>query len=150
MHIPILSILIWLHIIGALTAICIPSNRDQAFKRFCLIIWLLQGGCIGWIWKYYFQITSANVGEQLTHNLMFVEKIPWLNIPLGKLGTLSIQYFLGIDGINLGFIVLAWVILGIGTIASWRITASIKAYAMLFLSLNATIMGCLATLDRSH
>lgn len=147
MHIPILSILIWLPIIGALAAICIPSNRDQAFKRFCLLIWLLQGSCIGWIWKYYFQIISANVGEQITHNLMFVERIPWLNIPLGKLGTLSIQYFLGIDGINFGFIVLAWVILGIGTIASWRITASIKAYAMLFLSLNATIMGCLATLD---
>jgi NADH-quinone oxidoreductase subunit M len=78
---------------------------------------------------------------------MFLEQLPWINLSLGKSGTLSMQYLLGIDGMNLGCLGLAWVIIGIATVASCRITQAVKAYALLLLSLNAIIMGCLATLD---
>lgn len=147
MHIPILSILLWLPMLGALAALCVPTHLSKVLKWLCVLVWLLQGGCIGWICKVYFHIPFSNAATGLSHQALFVEQLPWINLSLGKLGTLSMQYLLGIDGTNFGFIGLAWVIIVIATVASFRITQAFKAYALLLLSLNAIIMGCLATLD---
>jgi NADH-quinone oxidoreductase subunit M len=79
--------------------------------------------------------------------LYFVEKLPWISFSLGKLGILSVEYFLGIDSCNIGLVVLAWLIIGIGAIASWSIQKHVKAYFILYLILNTLILGSLVAFD---
>jgi NADH-quinone oxidoreductase subunit M len=147
MHIPILSILIWLPLASAFVAAWIPSRQKNAFRIITLATWFLQGIGIIWMLMHYAPTSASNVHETITGNLYFVERIPWISFPLGKLGILSIQYFLGIDSLNVGLVVLAWLVIGIGAIASWSIKKYVKAYLILYLILNALIIGSLVSLD---
>lgn len=107
----------------------------------------LQGIGIVWIITYLQADTANEAYKALTGNLYFVEKLSWISFPLGKLGILSIQYFLGIDSLNIGLVVLAWLVIGIGMIVSWSMKKHVKAYFILYLILNSLILASLVTLD---
>ncbi|MHA7877678.1 MAG: complex I subunit 4 family protein [Bacteroidota bacterium] len=76
-----------------------------------------------------------------------VEQLHWMRLKLGDIGTLSVDYLLGIDGLNIGFILLTVLILTMGVIASWHITKYAKAYFSLYLLVDTFIMGSFLALD---
>lgn len=147
MHLPILSILIWLPLVSAFVASFIPSRKKNTFRIITLTTLMLQGIGIVWIFTHLHAATASEDYKTLTGNLYFVEKLPWISFPLGKLGILSIQYFLGIDSFNIGLVVLSWLVIGIGAIASGSIKKYVKAYFILYLILNTLILGSLVALD---
>ena len=77
----------------------------------------------------------------------FVEKVDWITMDFGSIGSINIQYFLGVDGISLPLVVLSTFILLIGVVSSWNIEKNVKGYFILYLILSASIVGCFISLD---
>ncbi len=147
MQLPILSILIWLPVASAFVASLVPSHQKNTFRIINLATLVLQGLGAIWMFTHLSPATACNSHETITGNVYFVERVPWLSFPLGKLGILSVNYFLGIDSLNRGLVALALLVLGVGAIASWSIGKYVKAYFILYLFLNALIIGSLVALD---
>lgn len=76
-----------------------------------------------------------------------IEKTKWISLPLGNLGTLNIDYFLGVDGLSMPLILLSGLILIIGVIASWKVRHRTSAYFSLYLLMSTSIFGCFLALD---
>lgn len=134
MHVPLLSLIIWLPIGSLFFLLLLPSSQQQAFRYIALGTTLLQG---------------LGVGLVLTHGLadIPVERVAWMRLDLGNLGILSADYLVGIDGLNIGLILLSSLILTMGVIASWHIQKYSKAYFGLYLLMNTCIMGSFLALD---
>ena len=76
-----------------------------------------------------------------------VVRVDWISMKLGSLGTLNIDYFLGVDGITLPLLILTSFILLIGVLASWEIKEKVKGYFILYLILSSSLIGCFIALD---
>ncbi|WP_044282677.1 complex I subunit 4 family protein [Candidatus Amoebophilus asiaticus] len=147
MPIPVLSIITWLPMASALIAACISTRRDNLFKIIALITLLGQGICfLAILYRLPFPL-SCEPSQYASTSLFFVERFSWVCFPLGKLGMLSSNYYLGIDGLNIGLVALALIVMFIGIIASWHIKKYVKAYFILYLLLNTLIIGSLLALD---
>jgi NADH-quinone oxidoreductase subunit M len=77
----------------------------------------------------------------------FVEKYEWITLGLGSLGNLQIEYFVGMDGISAGLILLSSIIMFMASISSFEILKNLKGYHMLFNLMNLAIMGVFLSLD---
>ena len=134
MHIPLLSLIIWLPIGSLFFLLLLPSSRQKIFRYITLGTTLLQGLGIGLVFMHGLADTPA-------------ERFSWMRLDLGNLGVLSIDYLVGIDGLNSGLILLSALILTMGVIASWNIQKYIKAYFALYLLMDTLIMGSFLALD---
>jgi NADH-quinone oxidoreductase subunit M len=134
MHIPLLSLIIWLPIGSLFFLLLLPSSRQKIFRYITLGTTLLQGLGIGLVFIHGLADTPA-------------ERFSWMRLDLGNLGVLSIDYLVGIDGLNSGLILLSALILTMGVIASWNIQKYIKAYFALYLLMDTLIMGSFLALD---
>jgi NADH-quinone oxidoreductase subunit M len=76
-----------------------------------------------------------------------VEKLDWITLDLGNFGKLSVDYFLGVDGLSISLVLLSAIVLFIASISSWTTSKFTKGYFLLFLLLNASIMGTFIALD---
>jgi NADH-quinone oxidoreductase subunit M len=86
-------------------------------------------------------------GVNVPEGFQFVERTDWISLPLGSLGKLSIDYYLGVDGLSVLLVLLSAIVLLIGTISSWNINTKQKGYFSLYLLLSSTIIGCFVALD---
>ncbi len=97
-----------------------------------------------WIYTHF----NPNLhGISTTESMQFVEKYSWITLSLGSLGKLSIQYFVGLDGLNVSMVLLSGLVLLAGAISSWKIGTKIQGYHALYLLLSGSIMGCFVALD---
>jgi NADH-quinone oxidoreductase subunit M len=133
-YVPLLSLVIWLPIGSLFFLLLLPPNQRHIFKYIALCTTLLQG---------------LGIGLVLTNGLANTptEQLTWMRLDLGRLGILSIDYLVGIDGLNVGLIMLSALMLTIGVIASWNIKKYSKAYFALYLLLDTLIMGSFLALD---
>ncbi|HAN49726.1 MAG TPA: oxidoreductase [Amoebophilaceae bacterium] len=134
MHIPLLSLIIWLPIGSLFFLLLLPSSQQQIFRHITLGTALLQGLGIGLVLMHGLDDTP-------------VERFSWMRLDLGNLGVLSVDYLVGIDGLSIGLILLSSLILTMGVIASWHIQKYIKAYFALYLLMDTLIMGSFLALD---
>src|SRR5690606_11380081 len=95
----------------------------------------------------YVQFQASPDPTQTIQGYQFVEKLRWITLPLGGLGHLQINYFLGADGISSSMLLLTGVIGFIGVLSSWNIRDKVKGYFALYLLLLGSIMGCFVALD---
>jgi NADH-quinone oxidoreductase subunit M len=135
---PILSILIFLPLLGSILIALSPGGFAKYFKWFSLIV-----SALGLFLAIFLYLNF----DKTTTNYQFLEQVDWITVSLGSLGTLSIDYLLGIDGISLPLVVLAALIQVIGAISSFEIKAKIKGYFATYLLLSASVMGCFLALD---
>ena len=91
-----------------------------------------------------FDIGQSGIGMQ---GLQFVEKADWINLKLGSAGEISIEYFLGVDGLSIAMVLLSGIVLLIGVLSSWNIEKNVKGYFILYLILSTSIMGCFVAMD---
>jgi NADH-quinone oxidoreductase subunit M len=133
-----LSGLIFLPLIAIVVILALPTQKVRWFKLITLSITTLQ--LVGASWIYLsFDRTSAS--------LQFVAQIDWIRLNLGSLGQMSIEYFVGVDGLNVSLLWLSTLVLWIGSIASWGIQQKVKGYFALYLLLSGTVVGCFVALD---
>ena len=133
-----LSLLIFLPLLGALVVALLPDNQGRVFRWIALLITLVEVVLAA---AAYASFDTALAGYQL------VEQADWITLPLGGLGVASIDYLVGIDGISMPLVVLSAVVMLIGVVASWQLNHRLKAYYALYLLLTGTIMGCFVALD---
>ena len=140
----LLSILIFLPIAAALLILVLPSSFNHRFKQISLSVSLIQFLLSLFIYTNFNQSIG---GISKENEFQFVEKLSWIRLDLGSIGKLEIDYFLGIDGLSMPFLMLSALVMFVATLASWEIKTNLKAYFSLFLLLNTAVMGVFCALD---
>ncbi len=140
---PILSLIIWLPIGSLLVLLLVPSRLQQAYRYITLGTIAIQAIGVAYLVKHY--PTTGHMAS--TGGFQVIEQFSWLQLPLGKLGTLVVNYAVGLDGLNIGLVAMAVGVLAISAIASWHIHQYAKAYFALFLLLDTLIIGSLLAVD---
>src|SRR5437870_3556703 len=131
---PILSVTIFLPLVGALLIVMIGGDGEPEKRnaRWMALWTTLITFAISLILLYRFDPSSPE--------FQFVERRPWLA------GTIT--YYMGIDGISLPFVILTTALMPVCIVASWLpIQQRVKEYMIAFLALETLMVGTFAALD---
>lgn len=144
-QLPYLSLITFLPVIGIIVILLLPKNNDKLIKILTLVFTGLQVVLAGILWNLY---NYAAGGINDPNSFQFMEKFTWIQFWGGSwLGTVKIDYFLGIDGLSMPMVMLTALISFIAALSSWNIKKSVKGYFALFLLLDTGMMGVFVALD---
>lgn len=132
MRLPLLSILIFVPLLGAMVVAGLDRRRDQAIRWIGLGAALLTLGVAVLLAVRFAAGTAA---------MQFVERRSW--VP-----TAGIGYHLGVDGIALPLVLLTAVMLPLGLLSSWgSVTERVKEFTISMLVLETALLGTFLSLD---
>ena len=132
-HLPLLSLEIWLPMLGAVFALMTGSDRQANTAR--LIALGVSLICLGLCIPLYLGFDNQSAAMQ------FTEYHPWI-------ARYGIEYALGVDGISLPLLMLTTLTTVVVVIASWRpITQQVAQYMATFLVMQGMMVGVFAALD---
>ncbi len=130
-NLPILTIITFLPLVGALVVAALPSTMTRPVALcFALVTWVVS----------LFLLIGYLPGRDGA-SFQYVETYDW--IPL-----FGIQYKLGVDGLGVALVVLTTTMSWIAILASWNpIQTRIKEYMISFLVLEVGMIGVFLALD---
>ena len=133
-ELPILSILIFLPIVGIFFMTLIRNNNNQSSNNLKhTALWI---SFLNFLISLYLLFTF----NQQDADFQFEEKYFWIEY--------GISYHLGVDGISILFIVLTTMLVPICILASYdSIKFSVKEYLIAFLALETFMIGVFCSLD---
>lgn len=140
----LLSLLIFLPLAATAIILLLPTSLRHSYKYIALGVTVAQFALAGFL---YSQFDAAATGVNTADGYQFVEHLSWIRMDLGTLGTLEIDYFLGVDGFSLPLLALSAFVMLMAIGASWNITKSLKGYFSLLMVLNLAVMGIFCALD---
>jgi NADH-quinone oxidoreductase subunit M len=132
---PVLSVVTFLPVVGALLVYLLARGGDEAAARNARWISL-------WATIVTFAVSLILVArfDPSQTGFQFVEKAPWLA------GT--INYHMGVDGISLPFVILTTALMPFCILASWKsVQFRVREYMMAFLFLETLMIGTFSALD---
>ncbi|NTU68492.1 MAG: NADH-quinone oxidoreductase subunit M [Chlorobiaceae bacterium] len=145
-----LSLIVFLPIIAGLVILAVPASQKQVIRIVSLLAAVAQGVIAVLIWRQY-DPTMAGIiaapGGSPVGSFQMIERIPWISLNLGSFGPLTIEYFLGVDGLSITMVILTALISIIGVLSSWTIQKQVKGYFILYNLLATAMMGCFVALD---
>ena len=127
----ILSLLIWLPVLGMVAIAFIPREKENSIKIAAAITTGFQFIITLILWNG-FDLQNGGMQKNEMYNW-----IPSFNI----------SYHLGVDGLSLPMVILTGLLFFIGVFVSWNIKKAVKGYFALFLMLNTGVMGVFLSLD---
>ena len=128
--IPLLSIIIFLPIVGGLILLALPGAKLQKWWALLVSLATFAVSCLLFVWWQ-----NGEAGMQ------FVERVPW--VP-----QFNIQYLVGVDGISLFLVLLTTLMIGVGAaLLLGRGRKQLKSYLFLMLLLEAGMVGVFVSLD---
>jgi len=131
-ELPLLSVLIWLPILGGLLLLMLKNISMNLVRWSALLLTAVT--CL-------VSIFVANNFDGSTHAMQFYEHINWIQ-------AFNINYSLGVDGIAMPLILLTTVITILVIIAAWEISSDrIAEYFAAFLVLEGLMIGVFCALD---
>lgn len=131
-HWPLLSILIWLPILGGALALMLGNRRPQAARWLALAVALAT---------FALSIPLFTGFDPTTFDLQFVERREW--VP-----AYDIQYHLGVDGISIALILLTTLTTVLVLIGAWgSVDKRVNQYVAAFLFLEGLMVGVFAAVD---
>jgi NADH-quinone oxidoreductase subunit M len=126
-HFPILSVVTFLPLLGALFILLVPASAKPA----ALITTVLNLVVSLYIWAHF---------DGRSASFQFVEQAMWLGH--------NITYHMGVDGISVLFIVLTAGLMPFCILASWdSIQTRVPEYMIAFLALETLMIGVFCALD---
>jgi NADH-quinone oxidoreductase subunit M len=129
-NIPLLSIIIFLPLVGGLILLALPGEKAQKWWALLISLATFLVSLLLFIWW--------RAGEG---GMQFVERVPW--VPQFK-----IQYFVGVDGLSLFLVLLTTFLTVLVLLFSWTgVEKRLKAYLFLMLLLEAGMVGVFVSLD---
>jgi NADH-quinone oxidoreductase subunit M len=144
-YFPILSLITFLPIIGMAIILFIPKTQTLIIKSLTLLVTGIQVILACFI-LYYYDYTLGGINDPAS--FQFIEKFRWIEISgISWIGTIKIDYFMGIDGLSVPMVLLTAIITFIATLSSWTIDRSVKGYFVMFLLLDTGMMGVFVALD---
>ena len=132
--IPILSLTIFLPMLGAIVILLIKDDENSVNNIKKVALWTSVGVFLLslFIWL---QFDNSNSGYQ------FQEKFRWFN-------DFNFYYHIGIDGISLFMIILSTFLTPLCILASWEsIKKRVKEYMIAFLILETVMIGMFSSVD---
>ena len=131
--IPLLSLVIWLPIIGGLFVLAVAkSNNNSAVRWLSLLVALLT---------FLISIPLYTGFDTTTYQMQFMEKLLW--VP-----AFNINYYLGIDGISMPLILLTTFATVLVIIAGWEVIQyKVGQYMACFLIMEGLMIGVFSALD---
>ncbi|MCX7120877.1 MAG: NADH-quinone oxidoreductase subunit M [Gammaproteobacteria bacterium] len=130
---PILSLLIWLPILGAIPVLFLrgKDNENKARWLSLIIAGVTLALCVVLVMKFNTQ----------TAVMQFRERLDWLPV-------LHINYDIGVDGISLPLVILTCFTTFIIVLASWTmVTKSVSEYLATFLVMQGMVVGVFCSID---
>ena len=132
---PILSLLIFLPLVGAVFAMLAPRDDAELAARNCrwVALWtsLINLALALGLWASF---------ETGTAEFQFAEQAVWIDE--------TIQYHVGVDGISMLFVVLTALLTPICILASWdSIKTRVREYMIAFLIMETMMIGVFCALD---
>ncbi|WP_257669164.1 complex I subunit 4 family protein [Parapedobacter tibetensis] len=140
----LLSILIFMPLVAALLMFLVPSSKKGVYKYIALLIGALQLLLSGGMY-HLFHVKGAGITQERLYQ--FSEHLPWIRLDMGGMGRLEIDYFIGVDGLSMPFLVLTALIMLIAIGASWNMQKGLKGYFILLMILDMAMMGVFSALD---
>jgi NADH-quinone oxidoreductase subunit M len=143
----------FLPIVGMILMLIIPKGKDElSLKKsnstFRLVTLIITGLQLVLAVLIYFGFNNFLAGINTQEGMQFVEKVKWIDIPaMPWFGKVQIDYFVGIDGISVPMVLLTAIVCFVATFASFSIEKSVKGYFVMFLLLDAGMMGVFVALD---
>lgn len=129
---PLLSLLIWLPIVGGVVVLLLGDDREAQGRMFALAVAGLT---------FLLSLVLMSGFQPGTAAMQFVELRPWVE-------SLGVNYFLGVDGISMPLIVLTTFSTLLVVIAAWgRITYKPSVYFAAFLIMEGIVVGVFSALD---
>lgn len=132
MQIPILSIIIFLPLVGMTLVLFMDKQRDVKTIRWAATIFAGLTFVASLVLLAMFHSGSAEMQLQ--------EQAAW--IP-----QLNVTYHVGVDGLSVPMIFLTTLLTLLSVIYSWRITERVKEYMAFFLLLETGMLGVFCSLD---
>lgn len=130
-NLPLLSLTLFIPIIGAIFIMALPKDQEKAIK------YIAAGSTfISLVLSLIVFITY----DRSAGGMQFIENIPWV-------ADLGVSYALGVDGISLPLLLLTNLIGFSGVYASWNISPRGKEFFALLLILITGVMGTFVTTD---
>ena len=131
MEIPILSIVIFLPLAGALVLLFVDKESEGLIKGITLAVTALDFIASIPLFAYF----------QNTHEMQFTEKTPWVPV-------FNVYYSLGIDGISLFMVLLTTLTMVICAASIWKaIDRRVKEFCISLLLLGTGMLGAFCALD---
>jgi NADH-quinone oxidoreductase subunit M len=132
LDLPILSLVIWLPIIGGALVLASGNRNPDATRWTALVVAILTFVVSLPLW-FGFDTSTAQ--------MQFVERSVWIS-------TFNIEYYLGVDGISMPLIVLTTFITIFVVIAGWEVIQyKPSEYMAAFLIMEGVMVGVFSALD---
>jgi NADH-quinone oxidoreductase subunit M len=126
-----LNLIIGLPLLAALLIALIPRNYRFVIRMVALgatLVSMILGILL------FLNFTTGETGIQFETN------IPWVD-------SLGIHYHVGVDGLNIGLILMGAIVAFAAACVSWEIQSSEKLYYVLLMVMTGGILGAFASLD---
>ncbi|MEL6871077.1 MAG: NADH-quinone oxidoreductase subunit M [Pseudomonadota bacterium] len=134
----ILSLLIWLPILGGVLVLLIGDGGDATSARAGAMRWFALGVSL---LIAVLSIPLYTGFDTATASMQFVERVPWVE-------RFNVFYYLGVDGLSAPLILLTTFITPLVVIAGWRVIEKRSAqYFAAFLILEGLMIGVFTALD---
>lgn len=134
-HFPIISILTFMPLIGAILLAGLNGMSKQLARRMSLAFALAGLGLAALLWTH-FDSSSSEL-------MQFQEHHDW--IP-----ALGADYVVGVDGLGLLMVLLTAIVTPVAMLASWRIDEKVPLYFSMVLFLEAGLFGTFTALNFFH
>ncbi len=130
-----LSLIVFLPLVGALVALAIPKEREEAVKRWALLVSVLT--------LLLAVIVTLRFDFGAAERFQFEVDLPWI-------GAIGANYHIGLDGISLPLLVLSALVVVLCVIYSWKHwdePRNPRAFLVLMLILATGMNGTFVALD---
>ena len=129
----LLSLAIWCPIAFGVLILALGRDSNPGLVRVAALI--------GSVVSFVVTLPLIQRFDNAAHGMQFVEKMPWID-------RFHIQYFLGIDGISVWFVILTSFITMFVVVAAWEvIEKKVAQYMGAFLILSGLMIGVFCALD---
>lgn len=126
-----ITYLILLPLLAAVLLVFVPSRERETFRLTTLIATFLT---MLLAFKLFLQFETGQAGFQ------FEESVSWVD-------ALGISYHVGVDGVNIGLILMGTIVAFAAACVSWNIGEREKEFYILLLLMTGGILGAFASLD---
>jgi NADH-quinone oxidoreductase subunit M len=136
-QLPLLSILTFTPLIGALVLLFVNKNSNGVLRTVALAV-----SCVNFVASIPL-LTGYNAAGTDIGGFQFLEKMPWI-----AAGPFQMSYHVGIDGVSLWLVLLTTFIMPIAILSTWTaVEEKVKEYMIMLLLLEVGMIGAFISLD---
>ena len=130
----ILTYILGIPLLAALLLVFVPGNYRVIIRAIAVLATFLSAALAV---KMFCQFGGAPVDAE---GYRFVQQVPWVE-------SLGMSYHVGVDGLNVGLVLMGAIVGFAAALCSWEIQKREKEFYILLLIMTGGILGAFASLD---